>query len=241
MLSVSTLRATARILIVAGSLAGCSQPLFERNVSFRFDRNLPIIDAELEGRRVSMVVATALPSSILDGERARQIGFEQSRWRSRVFFGNLAGTKIAPLILELDDEIPADGMLGADAWRGRTLTLDYRRRVAILTPSGPIQQGFYSWSFKGPPMISVVLNGIVLPAIIDTAIPDTAIIPEALLYDEDGRRQTVDLEIAGVRFDDIDVLAAPTGDIRIGNRLLSSFIVQIDYDHRIVALWPDTR
>lgn len=238
-------RATARICLLAGAcawgLAGCSSPQFERNVSFRLERNLPVIDAEIRGRHVRMVVASALPSSVLSGRRAREIGFEQSRSPSRVFFGNQAGTRISPLVLELDEDIPADGMLGADAWEGRSVTIDYRRRVVILRPPGPVQEGFYSWSFKGPPKISVLLDGIVVPAIVDTAIPDSAIIPEALLDDANGRRQTVDLEIAGVEFDDIDVTTAPTGDIRIGSRLLSHFLVQIDYDHRTVALWPDGR
>jgi len=241
MLSVSTLRATAQIAIVAALLVGCSRPQFERNVSFRIDRNLPIIDAELEGHPVSMVVASALPSSVIGGRRAREIGFEPSRRRSRIFFGNLAGTRFEPLVLELDEQIPADGMLGADAWRGRTLTLDYRRRLAILSPPGPIEEGYFSWSFKGPPRISVLLDGIVLPAIVDTAIPDTAIVPEVLLEDSATGRQTVDLEIAGVEFDDLEIKTAPTGDIRIGNRVLSHFLVRIDYDNRTVALWPDLR
>jgi hypothetical protein len=241
MLSVSTLRATAFILFIAGTLPACSHPEFERNVAFRLESNLPVIDAEIEGRHVSMVIATALPSSVLGGIRAREIGFEQSRWRSRVYFRNLAGTKVAPMVIELDENIPADGLLGSDAWRGRTLTLDYRRRVAILNPPGPIPEGFHSWSFKGPPRISVVLNGVVLPAIIDSAIPDTAIIPEALLEADGARRRTVDLEVAGVEFDDLDVLTGPTGDIRIGNRVLSQFVVRIDYDHRTVALWHDSR
>lgn len=243
MLSVSSLRATACALIVACSLSGCSSPQFERNVAFRVQSNLPIVDVELEGSPATFVIATALPNSVIGGEKARAIGFEQSRWRSRVFFKNLAGTKVAPLVIELHDAIPADGLLGADAWRGRTLTLDYRRGLVILAPPGPIPEGFHSWSFKGPPRISVTLNGIVLPAIVDSAIPDTAIIPEALLDENGGTgpRRTVDLEIAGVRFDAIDVLTAPTGDIRIGNRLLSQFLVRIDFDHRTVALWPDSR
>jgi len=241
MLSVSTLRATVRILLVAGLVAGCASPRFERNVAFRVEGNLPVIDAQLEGHPIRMVIASALPNSVVGGERAREIGYKPESRRSRIFFGNLAGTKVNPIIVELDRAIPADGFLGADAWRGRTLTLDYRRRVAILSPPGPIEEGFYSWVFKGPPRISVYLNGILVPAIVDTALPDSAIIPEILLDDEPGRRQNVDIEIAGVRFDDIDVLTAPTGDIRIGNRILSHFLLRIDYDHRTVALWPDNR
>jgi len=240
MLSVSTLRATA-IVLAAGILAGCAHPHFERNLAFKIRNNLPVLDAELNGRPVSMVIATALPSSVLSGTRARAIGFEPKRFRSRVFFGNLTGIRVVPLVMELDSSVPADGFLGADAWKGRTLTLDYRRRLAVLSLPGPVQEGFYSWSFKGPPRISVVLDGAILPAIVDTAIPDSAIVPELLLEAEGGRRRVVDLEVAGVRFDDLDVLTAPTGDIRIGNRVLSHFIVQIDFDHRIVALWPDTR
>jgi len=227
--------------MVAGLTAGCSSPLFERNIAFRIEDNLPVIDAQLEGHPVRMVIASALPNSVIGGERARAIGYDSSRHRSRIFFGNLAGTKVNPVILELDRAIPADGMLGADAWSGRTLTIDYRRRVAILNPPGPIAEGFYSWSFKGPPRISVYLDGILVPAIVDTALPDSAIIPEVLLDDEPGRRQNVDIEVAGVRFDDIDVLTAPTGDVRIGNRILSRFLVRIDYDHRTIALWPDNR
>ncbi len=241
MLSVSTLRATAFALIVSGIAVGCSRAQFERNVAFRLHNNLPVLDAEIDGRAVTLVIGTALPTTVLGGERAREIGFATRRRKSRVFFGNLTGTRVSPLVIELDKVIPADGILGADAWAGRTITLDYRRRLAIIDPAGPIPEGFHSWSFKGPPRISVVLNGIVLPAIVDSAIPDSAIIPEALLEDTGSPRQAVDLEIAGLAFDDLDVLTAPTGDIRIGNRVLSHFLVRIDYEHRTVALWPDSR
>ena len=241
MLSVSTLRATTVAITLAILATGCSSNKFERNVAFRIEGNLPVIDLVLEGHRTSMVIATALPNTVLSGERAREMGYQKRFRRSRAFFGNLAGTKVKPIILELSEEVPADGLLGADAWKGRTLTIDYRRKLAILNPPGPVEAGYYSWSFKGPPRISVTLNGIVIPAMVDTAIPATAVIPEVLLDADGGKRRTVDLEVAGVRFDDLDVMTAPIGDIRIGNRVLSNFLVRVDYDHRTVALWHDSQ
>ena len=121
------------------------------------------------------------------------------------------------------------------------MTIDYHRGLLVIDSPGPIAEGFHSWSFKGPPRVSLRLNGIVVPAIIDTAIPDNAIVPEYLLDESEGTRARVDIELAGVDFDDIDVATARTGDIRLGNRLLANFVVRIDYVHRTVALWQDSR
>jgi len=47
--------------------------------------------------------------------------------------------------------------------------------------------------------------------------------------------------IAGTDFGNVDVKFANVAQPRIGNRLLSKFLISIDYGKREVGLWRDPR
>jgi hypothetical protein len=49
------------------------------------------------------------------------------------------------------------------------------------------------------------------------------------------------VSIAGTDFGPTDVRYANVAHPRVGNRLLSRFLVSIDYGKRIVGLWRDPR
>jgi hypothetical protein len=71
--------------------------------------------------------------------------------------------------------------------------------------------------------------------IVDTSSPDTLVLPGP-----NGRRN-VDVSIAGTHFGATDVRFIPDARPRIGNRLLSKFLVSIDYKQRLVGVWRDPR
>ena len=73
-------------------------------------------------------------------------------------------------------------------------------------------------------------------AIVDTALPDTLVLPRAT----EGRG-TARVIVAGSDFGNIDVKYASVPLARIGNRLLSKFLVSIDYGKQNVGLWRDPR
>jgi hypothetical protein len=89
--------------------------------------------------------------------------------------------------------------------------------------------------FQAEPMIDVAIDGRETAVIVDTSSPDTLVLPGP------NGRGTVDVAIAGTSFGPTDVRYAPVLHARIGNRLLSKFLVSIDYRHRLVGVWHDPR
>jgi hypothetical protein len=76
-----------------------------------------------------------------------------------------------------------------------------------------------------------------MSAVVDTANPDTLELPG-----ETKGRGRAHVSIAGTDFGQIDVSYSPAlGQPRVGNRLLSRFLVSIDYGRGIVGLWRDPR
>lgn len=225
--------------VAAFVLASCVSPtepvIPEDNVGFHFRTNLPCVRAEVNGRDATLVVASALPrtaiASSLKGERSA----------ARILLSSTLFTHVRPAALDVAD-LPADGLLGADAFRGRIATIDYFRGLLVISAWPKAQPDAMPWSFSGgPPRVPVVINGRATWAIVDTALPDTAVIPGELVGTSNGSRGTVSLEIAGIRFENLDVAINPVVTPRLGNRVLYRFVVTIDYAHERIGLWPDPR
>lgn len=207
----------------------------EDNIGFFLRSNLPCVRAEVNGRDATLVVASAIPrttvTSSLKGDRAG----------ARLLLGSTLITSVRPAALDVAD-LPADGLLGADAFRGRIATIDYFRGLLILSAWPKAQPSVTPWDFAGgPPRVPVVINGRATWAIVDTALPDTAVIPGEFLDSATGGRGSVSLQVAGIRFDDLDVAVTPVVAPRLGNRVLSRFVVTIDYARERIGLWPDPR
>lgn len=223
------------VLAVASCSWSTEPSIPEDNVGFFFRKNLPCVRAEVNGRDSTLVIASALPrtaiSSPLKGERAS----------ARLLLGSTLLTRVRPLALDVGD-IPADGLLGADAFRGKIATIDYFRGLLILSAWPKPQPVVTPWDFAGgPPRVPVTINGRKTWAIVDSALPDTAIVPGDFVSPTKSGRGTVELEVAGIRFHDLDVSITPVATPRLGNRVLSRFVVTIDYAREKIGLWPDPR
>ncbi len=128
-----------------------------------------------------------------------------------------------------------DAMIGAEAWSHHALTIDYRSGLVSYQREG-IHPGYMSlFNDEGDPAITIEVNGRSIPAVVDTAVPDTLVMP--------GResRSSEHVVIAGNDLGNVDVRHAPIPRARIGNRLLSKFLVTIDYGRQQVGLWRDPR
>jgi len=130
----------------------------------------------------------------------------------------------------------ADAIVGADAWGRNAISIDYRSGLVTYQKSGIERSQMKTFRFRNEPMIWVSVNGRQIAAIVDTANPDTLILPAAA-----SSRGTVSVTVAGTDFGAIDVQFANVSVPRIGNRLLSRFLVTIDYGRRVVGLWRDPR
>jgi hypothetical protein len=92
-----------------------------------------------------------------------------------------------------------------------------------------------TFRFRDEPSIWIYVNGQRIAAVVDTTSPDTLVLPGTL------GRGTVGVVVAGTNFGATDVQFANVTRARIGNRLLSRFLVSIDYGRRVVGLWRDPR
>jgi hypothetical protein len=92
--------------------------------------------------------------------------------------------------------------------------------------------------FTSEPRINVSVDGRTLSAIVDTTSPDTLVLPRG---NQPAHRGQARVSIAGTNFGAIDVAYADVAAPRVGNRLLSKFLVTVDYGRREVGLWRDPR
>ena len=237
-----TLESRASVVLAALavlSLAACaSSPepdMPEDNVGFFLSNNLPCLRAEVNGTSTTLVIATALPRTAIGYD------LKQDNASARLLLGSTLVTSVRPTALELNS-IPADGLLGADAFRGRIVTIDYFRGLLTLAAWPRPRPELTPWDFAGgPPRVPVTIGGQRTLAVVDTALPDTAMVPPELLEAQSGGRAEVSMEVAGIRFDNLDVAVAPIANPRLGNRVLSRFLITIDYAREKVGLWPDPR
>ena len=86
--------------------------------------------------------------------------------------------------------------------------------------------------------IEVSVDGRKVAAIVDTASPDTLVLPRGTAP---AGRRAAHVVVGGTDFGNVDVLFADVAQVRAGNRLLSKFLVAIDYGRRQVGLWRDPR
>ncbi|MEA2463467.1 MAG: hypothetical protein QOJ98_1214, partial [Acidobacteriota bacterium] len=234
MLSKSTTRATA--LALALFAASCARWLPwkddvtspEVNLAFTLHRNLVELQTlRLNDRPGRFLLGSAAPRTVLDpafagnGPHALQLTAKNT-------------VKIRPFTLDLGGV--ADGIIGADMWSNQSISIDYRSGLVTLQKQG-IETGLMTvYRYDAAPAIDVTVDGALLRAIVDTTSPDTLVLPSTT-----DRRGTASVTVAGTDFGPIDVRYANVTEPRIGNRLLSRFLVSIDYGKKVVGLWRDPR
>lgn len=235
MLSNSTARATlATLALLALSCSRFapwrdepSRP--EVNLAFTLERNLiELSNVRVDNRPGRFILGTALPRTVLD------IRFAVPPRPTNVLQLSQKETlRIDPIAQDLHGI--AEGIIGSDPWRKAAITIDYRAGLVTYQKNGIIREAMTLFRFDAEPMMTVSVNGHETAVIVDTSSPDTLVLPGP-----NGRR-TVDVAIAGTSFGPTDVRYAPVSHARIGNRLLSKFLVTIDYGHRLVGVWHDPR
>ncbi len=216
-------------LLLAGC-AGLGAAAATTNIAWTFERNLVIVDATVGGRAGAFIVGTAAEHTILDPAFPAALS---RRGRAGVSVGERHSSTVTPTRADLGGV--ADGILGADVWRGKSLTVDYQRGLLILGKAlDPITEDV-RFRFRDAPAVRVSIDGVETTAIVDTASPDTVVLPSRT-WGAVGRR-TISLRIGETRFDAVDARVAPVGEVRLGNRILAHFLVTVDYPRREVTLW----
>jgi hypothetical protein len=237
-----TATALVRLCIVV-LLASCASAVPWRNEPVGDEVNLAFV---LQNNLVF------LPSATLDGRPAR------------ILFGSAAprllvdpkfGTSDAPHSVQLNGrqslQLPgtplglggvADAIMGADAWGAHTIAVDYHAGLVIFQrqPIQPAQMSMFSFAHaaNGMPMVNVLIDGRSVSAVVDTTSPDTLVLPRG---SAPAGRTRAHVQLASADFGMLDVRLADVTTPRVGNRVLSKFLLAIDYGRKQVGLWRDPR
>jgi len=236
MLSKLTTRATvAAVALVTLSCARWlpwrDEPVGnEINLAFTLERNLiELQTVRIDSRPGRFILGTAAQRTVVDPR------FAHARRRaSALQMSERETVRIEPLAVDLGGV--ADAIIGAEPWRNRAITIDYRSGLLTYQKEG-IKSGYMTlYRYDAEPMINVIVDGREIAAVVDTANPDTIVLPRTM-----HGRGTANVRIADTDFGTIDVHYANIARARVGNRLLSRFMVTIDYGQRVVGLWHDPR
>jgi hypothetical protein len=234
MLSKSTFAART---ILALLVLSCSRPwsgekIDEINLVFTLQKNQIVVGATVAERSGAFVVGSAQPKTVID-----RAFLPVAPDRVRLVLSDRFSTEVAPVVEDLGGML--DGILGADAWQNTTLTVDYSKQLLTLSRQSAKSMEGRLHRFSGAPALAVLVDGRREEAIIDMALPDTMTLPRQ--GRQGSARTKVRLELAGYDMGIVDAAITDSTAIRIGNRLLSKFLVTIDFRHGTVALWRDPR
>lgn len=245
-------RTPARAIFLLGlmaTLSGCrslpwsKQKSDELNLAVSVRNNqLFIPSARVESRAGSFLVGTAAPGTLLSPEFLDREKLSPKN-KVAVVFGSRRAIPSTPLVADLQGM--ADGILGADLWRAGSISVDYNSGLITYSSKRSfVTNDMATFGFREQPEVDIVINEKPYKAIVDTAIPDTLILPESSgVFGATATpgRTRVNVVLAGYSFPNINARTASVPAVRIGNRLLSKFLLVIDYRTRIVGLWRDPR
>lgn len=206
----------------------------EVNVAFTMRQNLIVLPSvTIGGHPGRYLLSAAQPRTILDARFALNLGTHD---RYALQLNDKEALQFQGVMLDLGGA--ADAIIGSDVWGKNAISIDYAAGLLTFQREG-IHPGLMTlYRYANEPTIFVVIDGRKVPAIVDTTSPDTLVLPRG---SNDVSRRKARVAIAGTDFGDVDVYLANVEQARVGNRLLSKFLVSIDYGKREVGLWRDPR
>ena len=207
----------------------------EVNLAFTVEKNLLVVTtASVQGRRGRFVLGSAEPRTVFDATFAHSVPLASGPVIIQLSEKESVGT--TPLIADLRGA--ADAILGADVWDRHAVTIDYVSGLITYQKEGIHPESMTLYRFSGEPKINVVVDGTTIAAIVDTTSPDTLVLPRGAAP---AHRARASVTVADTRFGAIDIAYGDVTAPRVGNRVLSRFLVTIDYGRREVGLWRDPR
>lgn len=236
MLSISIRR--ARTAVFALLLAGCSasvpwskEPIgSEVNLSFTFENNLLFLStATIDGRVGRYFFGSAHQRSVVDP----RVGLTSGA--ATVQLSEKDQTRITPVTLDLHGV--GDAIIGADAWSKYAVTVDYHSGLVTMQKQGIHPAYMTIFRYTAEPSVTLRVDDRDVVAIVDTALPDTVVLPHAGA----ASRGNAHVALAGTDFGTLDVRYDNVTRARVGNRVLSKFLITIDYGRRVVGVWRDPR
>lgn len=203
----------------------------EVNLAFNLQNNLVILESvSVDGKPGRFLLGTATRQTVLDPKVRDASGTHSLQLSTR------DAVKFTPASADLRGI--AEGIVGADIWRNRSLSIDYFAGLATYQKDGIHRELMTVYTFADAPTIQLTVGGETISAVLDTTSPDTLVLPRG---NRATSRAKQHVTLAGVDFGEVDVRYADVDAAHVGNRLLSHFLISIDYGRRIVGLWRDPR
>jgi hypothetical protein len=200
------------------------------SLAFTLDKNLVRLDTvSIDGREGAFLLGTAAPRTVVDTNFPLAAG-----GRHLLQLRERDSLRLQPYRLDLGGV--ADAIIGAETWGRYAVSIDYHSGLVTYQRQG-IRTGFMTiFHYEVAPKIYVNVDGLDFAALVDTASPDTIVLPRRT-----SGRGNARVIVAGTDFGPIDVRYADVSEARVGNRILSRFLVTVDYGRRVVGLWRDPR
>jgi hypothetical protein len=209
------------------------EPGNEVNVAFTLQNNLLFLQSTTVNRQPGRIFfASAAPQSVVDPAYAARIG--QPMYELRL--NERATIPFSPVLLDLHGV--ADALIGSDVWGSHAVTIDYRSGLLTYQKDGIHSDYMAIYRFDAAPSVVATIDGRDTRVVVDTALPDTIVMPRGASA---AGRRAAHVVIAGTDFGNVDIALGDVSSPRVGNRLLSKFLVSIDYGRREVGLWRDPR
>ncbi|MCU1244933.1 MAG: hypothetical protein JWN02_843 [Acidobacteria bacterium] len=205
----------------------------ELNLAFTVRNNLLFLpSAKINGHPGRIFFGSAAAHSVVDPAYAAAI--QPAGGDLTLQLATRESLRFSPVVTPLGNV--GDALIGADVWGNKAVTIDYRSGLITYQKEGIHPEEMKLFRFEAEPAVTVEVDGQPVTAIVDTASPDTLV-----LHRPAYGRGTAHVAVAGTDFGTIDVLYTNVAQARIGNRLLSKFLLSIDYGHHLVGLWRDPR
>ncbi len=206
----------------------------EVNVAFTMRQNLIVLPSvTVDGRPGRYLLSASQPRTLIDARFAQSLGAPLG---SALQLNEKEALQFQPVTL--DPRGAADAIIGADVWGHNAISIDYAAGLVTFQREG-IHPGLMTlFRYTNEPSVFVTIDGRKVPAIVDTTSPDTLVLPRG---SDAAARRKARVGLAGTDFGDVDVYFTDVAQARVGNRLLSKFLVSIDYGKREVGLWRDPR
>lgn len=206
----------------------------EVNVAFTLRKNLIVLSSvTIDGRPGHFLLGSADQRTLLDAGYAPTLPASSPH---ALQLNQREALQFVPVVTDLRGA--GDAIVGADVWGPHSITIDYHTGLLTFSRLGVERAEMTVFRFAAEPMIVANVDGRSVPAVVDTASPDTLVLPRGTAA---AGRGTAHVVIGATDFGNVDVRFADVAQARAGNRLLSKFLVAIDYGRKQVGLWRDPR
>ena len=205
----------------------------EVNLSFTIHNNLLFLTTvQINSQPARLFFGSAYPRTLVDPTFAER----QRSKRYTLQLNKRESLPFTPVVVNLGGL--GDAVVGSDVWGSHAVTIDYRSGLLTYQKEGMHPDYMTLFRFDLEPSILAEIDGHPTSVVVDTALPDTLVLPRGSAA---AGRRTAHVSIAGTDFGNVDIAIGDVSRARIGNRLLSKFLVSVDYGRKQVGLWRDPR